>query len=100
MSKVGELKNPLIAAIGTIVVATITTLGVTTANIGTGNITTVAATTVGATTANLVSVVGTNAKFTGLATYANDTLAKAANLTEGTFYKTATGGVQVVLAAS
>ena len=80
MSKVGEVKNPLIAAIGTIVVATITTLTVT--------------------MMSATSVNTTNLKATGLATYANDTLAKAGGLVEGQFYKTATGGVQVTLAAS
>jgi hypothetical protein len=94
MSKVGELKNPLVAAAATVAAAAITAATVTTATVTTGNIVTVAATTVTATSVN-----GTNAKFTGLATYANDTAAKAANLTEGQFYKKADGSVAVVLAS-
>ena len=80
MSKVGEVKNPIIAASATIAAAVIAALTVTSMN---------------ATTVNT-----TNLKATGLATYANDTVAKAGGLVEGQFYKTATGGVQVTLAAS
>lgn len=49
------------------------------------------------TSLTVTNIDATNLTATGLATYANDTAAKAANLTAGTFYKTATGGVQVVL---
>ena len=79
MSKVGESKSPIIATAATIAAAVIAALTVT--------------------TMSATSVNTTNLKATGLATYANDTAAKAANLTEGTFYKTDTGGVQVVLGA-
>ena len=57
-------------------------------------------TTLTVTTTNATSVNTVNLKATGLATYANDTAAKAANLTEGTFYKNADGRVAVVLPAA
>lgn len=80
MSKVGESKSPIIATAAAIAAAVITALTVT--------------------TMSATSVNTTNLKATGLATYANDTLAKAGGLVAGQFYKTATGGVQVTLAAS
>lgn len=99
MSKVGEAKNPILAQAATIAAATITAAVVSTGTVSTLNSTTGTITTLGATTATATSVVTTNLKATGLATYANDTAAKAANLTAGVFYKNADGGVAVVLGA-